>query len=149
MKHVLIAGLIAAQVGPLAAPAHSADLMAEPQQRETRMGAFAGTRVRVALGDGPRERVRAGLAVAPTLHRIENGASRLRIGEGVEYGIADRRPAGLSIAGHRPGDSQRLPDGRRHGVSTLGWVAIGVGAVALVGIGVLGWLIHEANENTE
>lgn len=149
MKHVLIAGLLAAQVGPFAAPAHAADLIVESQQRETRMSAFAGARLRVALGDTSRDRIRAGIAVAPALHRIQDGAARLRIGEGVEFGIAGRRPAGLSIAGHRPGDSQRLPDGRRHGVSTLGWVAIGVGAVALVGIGVLGWLIHEANENTE
>ena len=44
---------------------------------------------------------------------------------------------------------QRAREGARRNVSTLGWVAIGVGVVVVAGIGFMGWLIHEANENTE
>lgn len=149
MKKLLIASLLAAQVVPVPAPAAAADLITEPQQRDVRTGAFAGARLRVALGGAPRERVRAGVAVAPALHRMEDGSSRLQIGEGIEYGITDRRGADVSLAGRRISDMQRSPDGRRQNVSTLGWVAIGVGAVLVVGVGVLGWLVHEANENTE
>ena len=106
-------------------------------------------RVRIALGSGSSERVRAGVALAPALRQRDDGASRLRIGEGVEYGIVGRQPAGMSVAGYRVGGTQRSPDGRRQNISTLGWVAIGVGTVVVVGIGVMGWLIHEASENTE
>ncbi len=149
MRKLLIAALLAAQVGPLAAPGHAADLVADPQKRETRLGAFAGARLRIALGDEQRSRVRAGIAVAPALHRMEGGAARLRIGEGLEYGIADRRPASVSVANYRISDMQRSPEGRRQNVSTLGWVAIGVGVIVVAGVGVLGWLVHEASENTE
>lgn len=149
MRTLLIAALLAAQLGASAAPAQAADLRAEPQRQESRMGAFAGARLRIALGERSRDRVRAGVMVAPSLHRMEDGATRLRIGEGLEYGFTERRSAGVSVAGHRISDAQQAPDGSRQGVSTLGWVAIGVGVVVVVGVGVLGWLVHEANENTE
>jgi hypothetical protein len=149
MKKLLIAALLAAQIGPVAAPAWAAELGARPEQGESRMGAFAGARLRIALGAGDHDRVRAGVALAPALHRMENGTARLRVGEGLEYGVTERRPAAVSLAGYRISDMQRSPDGRRHNVSTLGWVAIGVGAVVVVGVGALGWLVHEANENTE
>jgi hypothetical protein len=149
MRPLLITALVAAPIGPLAAPARAADFAADPQRREARMGAFAGARLRVALGDARGDRVRAGVTVAPALHQAENGLAPMRIGEGLEYGITDRKPAGVSLAGHRISDMQRAPDGRRRNVSTLGWVAIGAGVVVLAGIGVLGWLVHEANENTE
>jgi len=148
MRTLLVAALLAAQVGPLAGAARAADLLAEAPQRETRMGAFAGARLRVSLGAG-RERVRAGVAVAPSLHSVENGAPRLRVSEGLEYGFSERQPPSLSLAGRQLTDLQRTADGRRQNVSTIGWVAIGVGVVLVAGVGVLGWLVHEANENTE
>jgi hypothetical protein len=149
MRKLLIAAVLAAQVAPVAAPAWGAELGAGPTQGESRMGAFAGGRLRIALGAGKQERVRAGLALAPALHRMKDGATRLSVGEGLEYGLTERRAPAMSLGGHRISDMQRAPDGRRHNVSTLGWVAIGVGAVVVVGVGVLGWLVHEANENTE
>ena len=149
MRKLLIVGLIAAQAGSLGAPAQAADLAAEPQRQEARMGAFVGARLRIALGAGQPARVRAGLAVAPALHRMEQGSARLRIGEGLEYGFAERRSPEVSLAGYRISDMERSPDGRRHNISTLGWVAIGVGVVVVVGVGVLGWLVHEADQNTE
>lgn len=150
MRKLLIAAVLAAQLGPLAAPSFAADLAAEAQQRESRLGAFAGARLRIGLGGGERrERVRVGVSVAPTLHMVEDGAASLRIGEGLEYGLTERRPAGVSVGGHRISDIQRSPDGRRQNVSTLGWVAIGVGVVVVAGVGFMGWLVHEANNNTE
>ena len=151
MRNWLGAVVIVAHVAVCAAPAHAADLLEEARQRETHTGAFAGARLRVSLG-GVRESTRAGMVVAPSVHVIANGASRLRIGEGLEYGVSDRRPAGISLAGRRITDIsgvQRQPEGQRRNVSTLGWVAIGAGVVVVAGAVFMGWLIHEANENTE
>ena len=152
MKHLLIAALIGAQLLPCAAPAAAAELAAEPKRTETHMGAFAGARLRVALGGERRERVRAGLTVAPALHGVKDGTVRLRVGEGLEFGLTERRAPALSLAGRRLSElsgSESVPDGNRQNVSTLGWVAIGAGVVAVAGIVFLGWLVHEANENTE
>jgi hypothetical protein len=149
MWKLLIAAVLAAQVAPSAAHAQTANLGPGTQQGETRVGAFGGARLRIALGGGQRVRVRAGVALAPALHRTENGASRLRIGEGLEYGIADRRAPAVSIAGYRASDVKDLAGGARNNVSTTGWIAIGAGVIVLVGVGVLGWLVHEGNKNTE
>lgn len=143
MKRVAIASLLAAQAVTTAEPILAAELV----ERETpHMGAFAGARLRMPLGDRAHPRLRAGLTIAPTMHvRGSDGASRTRFGEGLELGIAQDRPLELSFAGTRldrlgiaPGGAG--PGGRRAGVSTLGWVAIGVGATVLVVAGV-GFLV--------
>jgi len=138
MKRFAIAGLLAAQVMTAAQPVVAADLV----ERETpQMGAFAGARIRVALGDRGHQRLRAGLTLAPTMRgRSSDGAVHTRFGEGFELGLSPRRPVELSFAGTRldrfgvaPGGS--APGGPRAGVSTLGWVAIGLGATVLVAAG--------------
>jgi hypothetical protein len=144
MKKFVIAGLLAAQMTAAAQPASAADLVARERPL---VGAFAGARLRIPLGDNAHRRVRAGLTLAPTLHVPgSDGVARTRFGEGLELGIAPRRPLELSVAGTRvdrlgvaPGGTG--PGGPRAGVSTLGWVAIGVGATVLVvaGAGYL-WL---------
>jgi hypothetical protein len=150
MKSFVIAGLVAAQILTVAQPVLAADLA----ERETpQMGAFAGVRLRMPLGDRARQRLRAGLTIAPTMHvRDSDGASRTRFGEGFELGFASNRPLELSFASTRldrlgvaPGAAS--PDGPRAGVSTLGWVAIGLGATLLV-VGVAGAIaVHEIQEN--
>ena len=66
-----------------------------------------------------------------------SGETRTRFGKGVELGFAGERPLTLSIGGRPVGRS--LSDGRksekeqRLGISTGGYVAIGVSAAALVG----------------
>jgi hypothetical protein len=147
MKKIVIAALLGAQ---LVAPAAAADLIADARSDGTRTGSFAGARLRISLDGVARERVRAGLTLAPTVHDLQGGAARMRIGNGLEYGLSDRRGPELSIGGRSVRElaqAGRGPDGRRQNVSTLGWVAIGVGVVvvAVVGYGV--WLTHELNEN--
>jgi opacity protein-like surface antigen len=146
MKTLLIAAMLAA---PIAAPAHAADLSGGVQAQESRMGAFVGARLRIALGETKRDRVRAGLALAPTLHRMDARNARIGIGEGVEFGLTERRAPGVSLAGLRISDMQRGPEGTRRNVSTGGWIAIGAGAVLLAGAVTLGWLFHEGDQNTE
>jgi hypothetical protein len=140
MKPLTIAALLAGQMLAAAPPAMAADLA---DGRAQHMGAFGGVRVSVPLAGNSRDRrVRAGLTVAPALHsRGHNGESRLRIGEGLELGIVGSEPVRLSLAGTRVdrlAQGRVGPDGRRLGVSTAGWVAIGAGAVVTVlGVGYL------------
>jgi hypothetical protein len=151
MRTMLIAALLAAQAAPGASAARAAELAPESQARETRMGAFAGARVRLSLG-GERKSLRAGLTAAPALHSLRDGAARMRIGEGLEIASRDLRRPGVTVAGRSFTEAAgipRAPDGRRQNVSTTGWIAIGAGVVLLGGVLVLGWLVHEANENTE
>jgi hypothetical protein len=149
MKKVTIAALVAAQLGPCAVPARAAELPSmAPHQQESRMGAFAGAHLKIALG-GEKRRIRGGLTLAPSLHGNKDGVSSLRIGEGLEYGFTDRQPAGLSLAGHRIGADKNIPQGRRQKVSTTGYIAIAAGTVLLVGALVFGWMVYEGNKHTE
>ena len=144
MKKLTIAALLMSQTLAAAQPVAAAQHFGQEQRQ---MGAFAGVRLRVSL-DGPEaERgVRAGLALAPAVRsQRSDGAARTRLGEGLELGVTPNQPVTLSLAGSRVhrlgmGPNGSAAEGRRAGVSTLGWVAIGVGAVIVVGLGV-GYLI--------
>jgi hypothetical protein len=139
MKKMTIAAVLAAQLSA-AQPAFAAEPI---DAGNPRMGAFGGLTVRVPLDGRAGEReVRAGLTLAPTLRSLTaEGAPRLRIGEGLELDVTGRRPATLRLAGQ---DVRRLgaaqPDGgdeddQGGGPSTIGWIAIGVGAVVVTGAG--------------
>ena len=148
MKRILIAALVASQI---ASPAAAAELVRESSVQERRMGAFAGARLRVSLDRTARERVRGGLSFSPTMHDVRaDGSARLRIGEGLELGLSERSGPGLSFAGtpvRRIVQGPGGPEGDRRNVSTVGWVAIGVGVV-LVGVLAYGvWLNHELSSN--
>ena len=144
MKYPTIAALLAAQILTAAQPAHAAELT---EHRTQQMGAFAGVRLRMPLdGDARQRQLRAGFAVAPAMHsRAMNGESRLAIGEGLEVGIVGRQPVRLRLAGQdirRLGaaqDDETEEDDGHHGPSTLGWIAISVGALVVV-VGVAGAL---------
>ena len=97
MKKLAMAALLSAQLATAVQPAFAADFATA---QETQAGAFGGFRLRVPLG-GPRtERVRAGLAFAPTRQtRGSDGSSQSRIGEGLEFGYRSGRPLSFSLAG--------------------------------------------------
>lgn len=137
MKRLMIAALLGAQTAAAAQPALAAELA---EGRSQQAGAFAGLRLRMGLdGTADQRRLRAGLTVAPTLHsRTADGAVHLRIGEGLELGVAERERVRLSLAGtpvNRLAQGGTGPDGQRLGVSTLGWIAIGVGAAVVIVVG--------------
>ena len=153
MRLAVIAGLVAGQLLAAAQPALAADF-AEGRNVET--GAFAGFRLRVPLGADPERRgVQAGFAVAPMLRSTTmDGRSRMGIGEGLELGFRHSEPLTLRLAGTRidrlgmaPGN--RAPDGPRAGVSTLGWIGIGVGTIVLAAAVSTAILVHEINENDD
>jgi hypothetical protein len=137
MKKLVVPALIAAQLLAAAQPAFAADLT-DSAYRTSETGMFTGLRLRVPLGgEAGRQPLRAGLAVAPTVQsRAMNGGEvRTRFGEGLEFGVNGRRSMTVSIAGtpvSRLVQGPNAPEGEKAGVSTLGWVAIGVGALVAV-----------------
>ncbi len=143
MKIITAAALVAAQLA--ATPAFAADLVdsAGAAPAQVRMGAFAGTRLRVELGGRHEGRTRFGLSLAPISHsQAADGRVTLRYGEGFEYGVAGRQPAALRLAGYRIGPGGTLVDerGTRLGVSTIeaaaiagGVIVVGLVALALIG----------------
>ena len=145
MKKLLIAALVSAQLVTGATPAFAADLTRTETQQ---MGAFGGLSLRIPL-DGRRDRrqVRAGIAFAPMLQsRAQDGAVRTRIGEGLELGLGGNRPPALRIGG-TPVDRIGAPDGRRANISTVAWIAIGVGASAIILVGALALCMEDSECN--
>lgn len=142
MKTIAAASLIAVQL-LAATPVRAADLGVTADQAQVRMGAFAGARLRLAFGGPEQGRVRAGLALAPfSRSQTIDGRASLRYGEGFEFGIAGRGPAGFRLAGYRIGQGPVRGDtgGPRLGLSTIetslvvgGVIVVGLLALALVG----------------
>lgn len=133
IRSLAIASLIATQL--IATPVAAAELVRDAAPAATEAGTFAGARLRLGLGaNAHRTPVHAGLVMAPTLRSASNdGRVQTRFGDGLELGFGrSRQGVALSLAG-RPltGSDRNLPQ-NRVGVSTLGWVAIGVGAVAVL-----------------
>lgn len=133
MKFIAGAALIAAQMVTAAQPARAAELPSDRSAADSRLGTFAGARLRVPLGGG-REKSQAGLALTSTLRSGATGA--LRFAKGAELGFSgDERAIRLTLGGtpvSQLAQGRSAPGGRKHGVSTLGWIAIGVGAAAII-----------------
>lgn len=118
-------------------------------------GGFVGARLRIPLG-GPRggeadRTIRAGLTVAP-MQRSDGAGLKgpaWRIGEGLEFGFAERgatpqlsiggqRLTGQRLAGQRYAPGGATPTKGRNNASGVGTAAIVVGGLALLaGIGLL------------
>jgi len=136
MRFFAAGALVAAQLLAAAQPAIAAEL---DRGEQTRMGVFGGLQVRMPIGGARSESPRVGLAIAPTVRSERlDGTSRSRIGEGLQLGLGASRRAELSLAGTRIdrlgiAPQGHTPDGRRAGVSTLGWIGIGVGVAAIAG----------------
>ena len=145
MKKLLIAALVAGQACGAALPASAQN--AAPL-RDTEVGTFSGVRLRVPFGGAAREPVRAGFAFAPTTRTsFQDGAVRTRIGEGLEFGLVGSEPLQFSLAGtpvNRLAQGRTGPNGRKLGVSTLGWVGIGAGVVVVLVGGFYVWLMEES-----
>ena len=148
MRSLVLSLLAAGQLTFAAQPALAAGF--EPAER-ARIGMFGGVQVRVPLGGSRAEAPRASLGIAPvTRSQRLDGENRMRIGEGLQLSLQPDRPLELSVAGTRLDRLGLAPngqtsDGARAGVSTLGWVGIGVGAVVVLAGGFAIWL-NEAME---
>jgi hypothetical protein len=131
MKFAALAVLAAAQMALAPKPAASAELIRDAGQDPLQVGSFAGARIRVPLG-ATKEKPHAGLALAAT--QRSGDSATLRFSKGLELGFAGDDKVRLSLAGQPvsklvPG--ARGPEGRKMGVSTLGWIGIGAGVIVI------------------
>ena len=140
--------LVMVVAGLIAAPARAAEW------NDVRPGTFIGARLTIGGHHGARPR--ATLTVAPTQTRTSHdGLSRMRIGEGIAFNLTPGTKPTVTLAGiradtvlglHRNGD---IDADRKLGVSTGGWIAIGVGVAAVAGGAYFLHLVKEADENSD
>ena len=124
MQRMMMAILIASQLTLAAPPARAAELLSEGTAFQR--GAFAGARLHLPLGDS-RDKPRAAIAFAPAARSRDTGSSL--VGRGLELRLSERGALRFA-AGGRALDAKNK---QKAGVSTLGWVAIGVGTVLALG----------------
>ena len=134
MKAYIIGAFVAAQLGIAVQPALAADLGDERGAIASRQGAFAGARLRIPLDGTQARKAQAGLTVAPvTQGRQADGRVTTRFGEGMELRLSGAAKPELAVGGRSLAQlkGRTGPDGRKLGLSTIGWVAIGVGVAAV------------------
>jgi hypothetical protein len=138
----------------IAAPLHAAPW--QDQGSQVRPGAFIGAQFKTSFGGPTRSQPHAQLAFAPTRSRLSNsGQLTTRIGEGLALDFTSNAKPTLTLAGIRADTALRLTratrseTGQKSGISTTGWVAIGVGVAALAGGAYLLHLIHEAEKSSD
>jgi hypothetical protein len=128
--------LVTAQVGT--APAWAGDAARHDGFTENGRGAFAGLRLKMALGgsDGGEGRARLALTMAPTAYSRVGARTLSSMGEGLEFGVSPGAKPELTLAGQRLDRMVLLVKPRedpRANVSTVAKVAIVAGVVLVVG----------------
>lgn len=138
--------VLAAMLIPV--PAQAADR--SDVQFESRVGAFVGARVKLRFGGPDAGRAQTSLAIAPTHSTYSRrGEIRTRMREGLAFEFSPRETPRATLAGMPVKQilgmsrSNSALDENRLGISTGGWVAIGVGVTALAGAV---WFVSEMNK---
>lgn len=141
------AAIVVIATGLVTAPVQAADWS------DVRPGTFVGARLTIG---GKTGRPSAALTVAPTQNRISpSGMSSMTIGDGIALNLTPGARPTLTLAGVRADQALGLSPStdanakRKLGISTGGWVAIGVGVVAVAGGAYFLHLVHEAEENSD
>ena len=134
--------------GLLATPAQAAEW------NDVRPGAFVGARLTVGGRTGGRPM--AALTISPTQTRTgHDGFTTMKIGEGIALKLSPGAKPTVTLAGIRADTALRLhrngdvESDKKLGVSTGGWIAIGVGVAAVVGGIYVLHLWKEADENSD
>jgi len=133
---LLVAGQLALGAQPALAAAHVGSGFGPGEH--TRVGVFGGFQIKVPLGGSRAKAPSASLGIAPVVRSQSfDGAGRTRIGEGLLLRMEPNRPAEFRLAGTRLDrlgltPNGQAPGGQRAGVSTLGWIAIGVGVTVVL-----------------
>ena len=109
------------------------------QQDQTRLSGFAGARVKLPFGGPAKQKPSAQLTIAPSRTGVTNsGVARTIIGDGVGLELAGQKPQ-LMLAGSTVHDLKKSK--HKMGISTVGWVGIGVGVAAVIAFGA--FYLHE------
>jgi len=139
-------GFIAA-VSLLAVPAQAHSWDDQTTGRHT--GTFVGAQFKLQFHGGKVDRPRASLGVAPAFSRLSTHGVHTTIGDGLALSITPGAKPNLTLAGVRADTALGLTrNGRagskdKRGVSTGGWIAIGVGTVLVAGaVGFALWADH-------
>jgi hypothetical protein len=121
---------------------------------KVRSGAFAGARFQIALGGRTKSKPRASLTVAPTMTRNSgNNGVRTSIGQGVALNFG-QKPT-LTLSGIRADQALGLTPSKdadakqKFGVSTGGWIGLGIGVLAVAGGLYFVHLVDEARDNSD
>ena len=140
------AGIVLMIAGLVATPVHAADW------GDVRPGTFVGAQLTIGGKTGGRPS--AALTIAPTQNRIyRSRRSSVRIGEGVALTLTPGTKPTLTLAGVRADTALGLHRDRNFesdkelGISRGGWIAIGVGSVALIAGGLYLYADHLADCN--
>lgn len=134
MSNVRMLTIAASLLGLLAQPCRAAPIDTHQNPSTHQRGAFAGARLRIPFDGKDHGRPAATVSLTSVQRDRNTGVSLMS--EGVQLGFRKRGLA-LSIAG-QPIDVQ--PSGTaKAGISTLGWVGIGVGVLAAGFYGFAQW----------
>lgn len=127
---------------------------AQSDVRDVQTGVFVGARFHIAFGGKSAPQPRAALALAPTLTRVSDHAGvQTRIGDGIALSL-NSRPS-LSLAGVRAdralavNPSTEIDPKRKLGLSKGGWIALGLGVVAIGGGLYFLHFVDEADDNSD
>ena len=152
MGRQLVISLLSASL--LATPVQA--MPSEFQTVDVKPGAFVGARFRLPLGERANRKPRAELAIAPSASRISGrGFIRTDVSEGFALGVSPRSKPTLTLAGERADrvlamkSGRNLDPNRKLGVSDVGWVAIGVGVLAVAAGAYVLHLAIEADKNSD
>jgi hypothetical protein len=149
MRQLLI-GLVATSV--MDAPVQAAGQRPD----DIRPGAFVGARLKLSLGGREAAKPRAELAFAPTQSRISgDGMVRTRIGEGLALNLTGERKPMLTLGGVRADSALGLQRNgsvkidQKAGISTGGWIAIGVGTAVIAGAVAFALWVDAVNDSSD
>jgi len=138
------AAMVLVVAGLAATPVQAADW------GEVRPGTFIGAQL--TIGGKYKGRPSAALTIAPTQNRIyRSGRSSTKIGEGFALNFTAGTKPTLTLAGIRADTALGLQRDRSFesknelGISRSGWIAIGVGSVALIAGGLYLYADHLAD----
>jgi hypothetical protein len=112
-------------------------------------GVFVGAQFRVPLNGKAKAKPRATLGISPAFSRATMHGTRTAIGDGLGLSFTPGAKPNLTLGAARAdralGLTRRSGPGahNKQGISTLGWVGIGVGTALVAGvIGLALWADH-------
>lgn len=135
MSNIKFFAIAAVQLALIAQPASAASIDLDQNASAHQRGAFAGARFKVPFGGKDAGEPAATLSLSSVQRSRGTGVSE--ISEGLQIGVQNEKLA-FSVAGQAVETKSLGKD--KAGISTLGWVGIGVGVLAVGFYGFARWV---------